>query len=119
MTAFRDLRRLDDPAALRAWLYRVTRGHSVDHVRRDVARASVERVLGEDVEEVALRSEEPRAGCGGRRRAVAPPGSGTLDVRHREVLVLHFLEDLPVDEVAAVVGCPGTVKCASITPSER
>jgi RNA polymerase sigma-70 factor, ECF subfamily len=35
----------------------------------------------------------------------------TLDVRHREVLVLHFLEDLPADEVAAIVGCPpGTVK---------
>ena len=35
----------------------------------------------------------------------------TLDVRHREVLVLHFLEDMPVDQVAAVVGCPpGTVK---------
>ena len=38
MTAFRELRRLDEPAALRSWLYRVTRGHAVDHVRRDVAR---------------------------------------------------------------------------------
>lgn len=37
----------------------------------------------------------------------------TLDVRHREVLVLHFLEEMPVDQVAAVVGCPpGTVKLA-------
>src|SRR6516164_890509 len=52
MSAFRELRRLDEPAALRSWLYRVTRGHAVDHVRRDVARASAERSLGAGTEEV-------------------------------------------------------------------
>ena len=109
LTAFRELRRLDEPAALRSWLYRVTRGHAVDFVRRDVARASVERVLAEDVEEVAPRSEEPRFNA--EDAAALHRSLGTLDVRHREVLVLHFLEDMPVDQVAAVVGCPpGTVK---------
>ena len=53
MTAFRELRRLDEPAALRSWLYRVTRGHAVDHVRRDVARAWAERSLAGEAEEVA------------------------------------------------------------------
>jgi RNA polymerase sigma-70 factor (ECF subfamily) len=34
-----------------------------------------------------------------------------LDAGHREVLVLHFLEDMPLADIAAVVGCPeGTVK---------
>src|SRR4051812_23919836 len=109
MTAFRDLRRLEQPGALRSWLYRVTRGHAVDHVRRDVARASAERPLADEAEGVAAPQEEPRfdtEDAEALHRAL-----DALDVRHREVLVLHFLEDLPVDEVAAVVGCPpGTVK---------
>jgi len=32
-------------------------------------------------------------------------------VKHRDVLVLHFLNDFSLDEIASVVGCPqGTVK---------
>ena len=35
----------------------------------------------------------------------------TLSVRQRQVLVLHYLVDLPVDEVARTLGMPeGTVK---------
>jgi RNA polymerase sigma-70 factor, ECF subfamily len=108
LTAFRELRRLDEPAALRSWLYRVTRGHAVDHVRRDVVRASAERTLADEVE-VIVSSDEPRFDA--EDAAALHRSLATLDVRHREVLVLHFIEDLPVDEVAAIVGCPpGTVK---------
>jgi RNA polymerase sigma factor (sigma-70 family) len=58
LTAFRGLRRLDDPAALRSWLYRVTRGHAVDHVRRDTARASAERGLADESTEIASSEKE-------------------------------------------------------------
>jgi RNA polymerase sigma-70 factor (ECF subfamily) len=109
MTAFRQLRRLDEPAALRSWLYRITRGHAVDHVRRDVTRASAVRTIAEEACEVASTGDEPRFDA--EDAAALHRALDTLDVRHREVLVLHFLEDMPVDEVAAVVGCPpGTVK---------
>ena len=109
LTAFRELRRLDEPAALRSWLYRVTRGHAVDHVRRDVARASAERGLADETEEVTVPDDEPRFDA--EDAALLHRSLVTLDVRHREVLVLHFLEDLPIDQVAAIVGCPpGTVK---------
>src|SRR5829696_2777601 len=57
MTAFRELRRLDEPAALRSWLYRITRGHAVNHVRRDVARASAERSLAPESEEAESPDE--------------------------------------------------------------
>jgi RNA polymerase sigma-70 factor, ECF subfamily len=34
-----------------------------------------------------------------------------IGLRHREVLVLHFMEDLTIAEIAEVVGCSeGTVK---------
>ena len=34
-----------------------------------------------------------------------------IGLKHREVLVLHFIEDFSVAEIAGVVGCPeGTVK---------
>lgn len=109
ISAFRGLRRLDEPSALRSWLYKVTRGHAVGHVRRDVARASAERPLVAEAEEAASPDEEPRfdaEDAAALHRALA-----ALDVRHREVLVLHFLEDMTIAEVAAVVGCPpGTVK---------
>jgi RNA polymerase sigma factor (sigma-70 family) len=109
MTAFRGIRGLEAPGALRSWLYRVTRGHAVDHIRRDAARASAERPLAEEAEEAASPHEEPRFDT--EDAAALHRALGTLDVRHREVLVLHFLEDMSIDQVAAVVGCPpGTVK---------
>ncbi|QEH35415.1 RNA polymerase sigma factor SigV [Aquisphaera giovannonii] len=109
MTAFRGLRRLEEPSALRTWLYRVTRGHAVGHVRRDVARASAERSLAEDAEEASPPEDDGRFDA--EDAAAVHRALDALDVRHREVLVLHFLEDMPVADVAAVVGCPpGTVK---------
>ncbi len=34
-----------------------------------------------------------------------------IGATHREVLILHFLEDMPLADIAAVVGSPvGTVK---------
>lgn len=108
ITAFRQLRALDDPASLRPWLYRVTRGHAIDRVRRDVTRAANERARAEEIPETC-HDDEPRfdeEDAAALHRALEG-----LDVRHREVLVLHFLEEMSVDQVATVVGCPpGTVK---------
>lgn len=109
VTAFRGVRRLDSPAALRPWLYRVARGHAVDYVRRAAARDSAERSLAAEAEAAESPGEEPRFDADDA--AAVHRALATLADRHREVLVLHFLEDMPVEQVAAVVGCPpGTVK---------
>lgn len=108
LSAFRTIPRLHKPSAVRAWLYRLTRGKAIDRIRRERTRERIERQAAECVPEVA-DIEEPsfdQEDAAAVHRALA-----TLDVAHREVLVLHFLDDLSIIEVADVVGCPpGTVK---------
>ena len=106
LKAFQTIRRLENPRLLRAWLYRLTRGLAIDRVRKDVAADRRERTRAEerlDSEEEASFDEEDASTV---HRAL-----DALDVRHREVLVLHFLEEMSIAEVSTALGCPaGTVK---------
>jgi RNA polymerase sigma-70 factor, ECF subfamily len=103
--AFRDIRKLKDPSSLRSWLYTITHGIAVDRIRRNSSRELAEKVQLEDFEE----AEEPsfaEADAAALHQAL-----GEIGLKHREVLVLHFLEDLSIAEIAEVVGCSeGTVK---------
>ena len=103
--AFRGIRKLKDPASLRPWLYRVAYGISIDRIRRDASRRRAEETHSEGFDETA------EIGFAGEDAAAIHQALDQLDLRHREVLVLHFLEEFSVTEIAAVVGCPeGTVK---------
>jgi len=102
---FRGIHKLKDPAKLRSWLYSVVHGIAVDRIRRNRARERAESAALEDFEEV----EEPEFAAGDAEAIHA--ALEQIEVRHREVLVLHFLEDLSIAEIAEVVGCSeGTVK---------
>jgi RNA polymerase sigma-70 factor (ECF subfamily) len=103
--ALRGIHKLKDPGSLRSWLYTITHGVAVDRIRRNASRERAEQVELEDFEE----AEEPS--FAEEDAAAIHQALSRIRLRHREVLVLHFLEDLSIAEIAGVVGCSeGTVK---------
>lgn len=102
---FRGIRGLKNPASLRPWLYRITRGIAVDRIRRNSARERAEEV------HLAAFQESADPSFAVEDSAALHQALNELSFEHREVLVLHFLEDFTVAEIAEVVGCSeGTVK---------
>lgn len=96
----RGIRRLEDPAAFRGWLFSIVRRRASDWVRaRQRDRLGFAVAPGE--------AEESDAGDGvAVRRALA-----LLDADERELLVLRHVEGLSVVELAGVLAVPvGTVK---------
>ena len=112
MEAYRGIHRLAEPRALRTWLYRIAHCQAVSHARR----AGRETQATDDATDVGdLPAEAAGAGADPFAAAEAAEqvhaGLARLSLPHREVLTLHFLEDLPIEEIAAVLGVPpGTVK---------
>ena len=104
MKAFRGIGRLKDPSSLRPWLYRITHGISVDRIRQHISRERAEEAHAAAFqEEVEISFTEDATALDQALSELGP--------KHREVLVLHFLEDFSLAEIAMVVGCSeGTVK---------
>ena len=105
MKAFREIRRLKDPGALRPWLYRITHGIAVDRIRKHSSRERAEEAHAMGFQESAdlAFAEDDAAAIHEAMNELAP--------KHQEVLVLYFLEDFSLAEIAMVVGSSeGTVK---------
>ena len=105
LKAIRGIRRLKDPGSLKPWLYAITHGVAVDRIRRDYRRDKAEQAQLDD----AFNIDEPS--FGEDDVTAVRDALSRLGIKHREVLVLHFLQDLSITEIAGVVGCSeGTVK---------
>jgi RNA polymerase sigma-70 factor (ECF subfamily) len=107
----RKLATLRDPTRLPAWLYGIARNAARAHQR---SRWALDRhVNGES--DVALLSDADVEADGPVARLddaeLVHLALAQLPATQREVLTLLFLQDLTIDEIAAVVGAPpGTVK---------
>ena len=105
LTIWRDLPQLRDPARFDAWSYRLlvracyAEGRRTRRLAPNVRLLTVgEPAVGEGLSSVVDRDQLER----GFRR---------LSIDHRAVVVLHHYLDLPLDEVADVLGVPvGTVR---------
>jgi RNA polymerase sigma-70 factor (ECF subfamily) len=106
LTVVRTIRQLVEPAALRVWLYRLAHGVAVDSIRRRRVRqdAEQERAAPEDAAEADPEFTTIDGHAIHRALDELPP-------LQREALVLFFLEDLSLEDIADVLRCPvGTVK---------
>jgi RNA polymerase sigma-70 factor, ECF subfamily len=104
--AVRGIRQLKDPESVRSWLYSVAHGAAIDQIRRERARQRAETDYYGQMPELADPLEFTFVDAQAVHVAL-----DQLSQKHREVLVLHFMEEFSLAEIALIVGCPeGTVK---------
>jgi RNA polymerase sigma-70 factor, ECF subfamily len=102
----RKLPTLGSPAAFRVWLYRIAHAQALSVLRRQ----SRQPVVVDHVSDDELAEDRPGEGTFADAERVHA-ALGGLSVDHRRVLTLRFLEDMTIEDIAAVLECsPGTVK---------
>jgi RNA polymerase sigma-70 factor, ECF subfamily len=108
--AYRALARLEPDDTLRPWLYRVAINESYDRRPRS---GTIATPLEDAADEVTASEERSPASIAEREetRRVVLAAIDSLDDKHRTVVVLHYLSELALAEIALIVGSPvGTVK---------
>lgn len=107
VAAWKGLSALRDPEAWEAWLHRLTVRHCFRSVRREKKRRTVELHVVLDREPASPHD----AVADIVQRDLLERELDRLPIEQRAVVVLRFYADLPLDEVADILGIPiGTAK---------
>lgn len=102
VAAWQDLRALRDPDAWDAWLRRLLVRTCYRLAKKDRRRAQVGSQLGPDPANAG--SADAAAGIAEREWILGE--LGRIDLEKRSVIVLHYYLDLPMGEVAEILGIP-------------
>ena len=103
MRVVRSMVRLQDPERLAAWLYRIARLAIADQLRGQYRRPAgyIDKDVGETDDGIELVDVTD----------TIVTGLTHLHPTEREAVVLHYLEQRPIGEVAEICGVPpGTIK---------
>lgn len=102
VTVQQTIRRFDEQASFRGWLFAIAHNHCRNAIRKTGREVPVESLW----ERPSGESE----GALVNREALRTALRG-LSPEHRDVVVLHEIEELTYDEIGAILGIPvGTVK---------
>lgn len=106
LKVLRGIGRLREPRSLPTWLYRIARNTAMSHLRIEYSKRALFEGNG-DVSGAEANADTFHFDDAEQVHYAL----SKLSLPHREVLTLHFLEDLSLEEIAQVVGIPpGTVK---------
>jgi len=104
LSVFRRLSTLKKAESFGAWLYHIARNKVYHHLR-------ITKRLTEFKESLPVPEDAVEPTFTASDAAAIHTGLGRLEPQHKEVLMLRFLEQMPYQEMAEVIGCNiGTVR---------
>jgi RNA polymerase sigma-70 factor (ECF subfamily) len=103
LVVHRRLPEFESRSSLRTWIYGICLRVAAQYRRR--AHRRHEELMSEPPETAVLPTQSTEIE-GQQARALLEAVLGTLDSSKREVFVLYEIEQLSMEEVAQVVGCP-------------
>jgi len=97
------------------WVLRLTRNVCIDHLRRAKARPPASGMpVEEGAELVDARPSPEGSAISSSRRRLLYRALDRLSEPHREMILLKEIQDLPLEQIASMLGLPlGTVKSRS------
>ncbi len=101
LDVFRTLRKLQSPGAFRVWLYRIAHDRAVTYIRRQRVDSDARELLGSDAIETEHWNDLDLL----ENADLVHFALNKLSVIHREILMLRFLEEMDVKEIARVMQC--------------